>query len=146
MRRCALKECDVEFQPKHKRQRCCCERHGKIHSHRLYRAAGKEVREPWGDKRREAYHRRRALRKAASTGVPVRFGEIAERDEWVCGICDKPVDPKTLYPDPMSPSLDHVIPLTKGGAHDPSNVQLAHLVCNTAKGDRLDDERFVLTG
>ncbi|MFI6594983.1 HNH endonuclease [Nonomuraea sp. NPDC050536] len=134
------------FQPKSKRQYCCCEAHGKIHSHRKYRAAGKEVREEWGDARRERYHRRRALKKQASTGDPVRFSEIAERDKWTCGLCRKRVAPALAWPDPMSPSLDHVIPLTKGGLHDPANVQLAHLQCNTRKNNRGGGEQLALIG
>ena len=34
----------------------------------------------------------------------------------------------------MSASLDHVIALARGGAHDPGNVQLSHVHCNVAKG------------
>ena len=28
----------------------------------------------------------------------------------VCGICGKPVDKTLKYPDPMSPTVDHIIP------------------------------------
>jgi 5-methylcytosine-specific restriction endonuclease McrA len=40
---------------------------------------------------------------------------------------------KKKAPDPMSPSLDHILPLSKGGTHEPRNVQLAHLGCNVRK-------------
>lgn len=91
---------------------------------------------PWTDERRDAWHRRRALLLEASTGEPVILAEIAERDAWVCGLCKLPVDATLAYPDPMSKSLDHIVPLTRGGAHDPSNAQLAHLRCNVSKGNR----------
>lgn len=145
-KRCALPECGREFQPTSARQRCCCEAHGK----KLWRieaqADGRIKREPWGDRRRDAYHRRRALKKQASTGNPVLLSEIAKRDKWKCGICRKRVNPKLVWPHPMSPSLDHVVPLTKGGAHDPANVVLAHLVCNTSKGNRGGGEQLALIG
>ncbi|NKT05174.1 hypothetical protein GS485_11095 [Rhodococcus hoagii] len=51
-----------------------------------------------------------------------------------------------VYPHPKSASLDHVIPLSCGGAHDPSNVALAHLACNVAKGDRGGGEQLFLFG
>lgn len=48
----------------------------------------------------------------------------------------------------MSVSLDHVVPLSQGGAHDPANVQLAHLTCNVRKGAQLVErgEQLMLTG
>ena len=61
---------------------------------------------------------------------------IFERDGWVCGICREAVDAALEWPDPRSASLDHVVPLTKGGAHSPDNAQCAHLACNVSKGNR----------
>jgi len=53
--------------------------------------------------------------------------EIAERDEWTCQLCDSPVDPRLNYPHLLAASIDHVIPLSRGGADTQVNVQLAHL-------------------
>lgn len=56
----------------------------------------------------------------------------------VCGICGKPVNKNLKYPDPMSPVIDHIIPINKGG--HPSaieNLQLAHWSCNRQKSDKL---------
>lgn len=100
----------------------------------------------WDDRRRDNYHRRRALKKAAATGAPVIREEIAARDGYRCGLCGKRVDMSKPWPHPLSPSLDHIVPLTCGGAHDPSNVQLAHLRCNTAKGNRAVGEQLLLIG
>ena len=63
----------------------------------------------------------------------------------VCAICGKPVDKSIKYPDPMSPTVDHIIPLAKNG--DPvalDNLQLAHRYCNRMKGDKLMNERKVV--
>jgi len=35
------------------------------------------------------------------------------------------------------PSLDHVIPLSKGGEHSMSNARLAHTYCNSIKSDQV---------
>lgn len=143
---CALDGCGVEFLPSRRDQRCCSEKHGKLHYNRESRADGRQLPEPWTDARRDRYHRRRALKKAASTGEPVLFAEIAERDNWQCSLCLKPVGPAVAWPDSLSPSLDHRIPLTRHGAHDPSNVFLAHLGCNSSKGNRLSTTNPLLTG
>lgn len=59
--------------------------------------------------------------------------DVFERDNWVCGICSQPIDPSVKRPDMMSASLDHIIPISKGGPHTPDNVQAAHLRCNVRK-------------
>ena len=56
----------------------------------------------------------------------------------VCGICGQPVDKSIRFPDPMSPVIDHIIPIDKGGSPDDiDNLQLAHMCCNRAKSDKL---------
>jgi len=56
----------------------------------------------------------------------------------ICGICGKPIDMQLKYPDPLSPCVDHIIPVAKGGhPSDISNMQIAHWQCNRAKSDKL---------
>ena len=58
----------------------------------------------------------------------------------ICGICGKPVDKSLRYPHPMSPTIDHIIPINKGGHPiDINNLQLAHFCCNRQKSDKLID-------
>lgn len=55
-----------------------------------------------------------------------------------CGICGQPVDFTLKFPDPLSPCIDHIIPVDKGGhPSDIDNMQLAHLSCNRQKSDKL---------
>ena len=55
----------------------------------------------------------------------------------VCGICGKPVDFSIRYPHPLSPCIDHIIPVSKGGhPSDMDNLQLAHFTCNRQKSDK----------
>ena len=59
----------------------------------------------------------------------------------ICGICGKPVDKSIKYPDPMSPTVDHIIPIAAHG--DPvslDNLQLAHRYCNRMKSDKIPKE------
>ncbi|ACV09799.1 HNH endonuclease [Jonesia denitrificans DSM 20603] len=80
------------------------------------------------DKRGAVLHRgwiRDGIRKA-----------IYERDGYVCWICNKlcdtSVDPQT-HND--APTLDHIIPRSKGGTHEESNLKTAHRICNSLRGD-----------
>ncbi len=55
----------------------------------------------------------------------------------VCAICGLPIDKRLKFPDPMSATADHIIPVAKGGhPSDPSNLQIAHLICNQVKGTK----------
>ena len=64
--------------------------------------------------------------------------ELARRDGTDCGICGESVDMTLRRSDGlMCPSVDHVMPRSHGGNHDPENLQLAHLLCNMAKSDRV---------
>ncbi len=61
---------------------------------------------------------------------------VFERDDWTCRICGEPIDRGAPPKSPMSASLDHVVPLAKGGEHSMRNTQCAHLRCNMIKSDR----------
>lgn len=63
---------------------------------------------------------------------------IILRTQDTCGICGQPVDKSLRSPHPLSPTVDHIIPVARGG--HPSaleNLQLAHRVCNRAKSDKV---------
>lgn len=58
--------------------------------------------------------------------------------QTVCGICGKPVDKSLRYPHPLSPCIDHIVPIARGGhPSDLDNLQLAHWTCNRQKSDKL---------
>ncbi len=66
--------------------------------------------------------------------------KIILKTQTVCGICGQPVDFSYPYPHPLSPTVDHIIPVSKGG--HPSaleNLQLAHRWCNRQKSNKFFD-------
>lgn len=64
------------------------------------------------------------------------------KTQTICGICGKPVDFSYRAPHPLSPTVDHIIPVAKGGhPTDISNLQLAHRCCNRQKSDKLIEPR-----
>lgn len=85
--------------------------------------------------------RRRAdvklCRPCRITGWPLSPQALAVRDGTSCGICGLEVDMSLLDLHPMRPSVDHVLARANGGSNDPTNLQLAHLRCNSVKGARL---------
>ena len=60
------------------------------------------------------------------------------KTQSVCGICGHPVNFDKVFPDPWSATVDHIIPVSKGGDPvDVSNLQLAHLQCNRMKASKI---------
>lgn len=53
----------------------------------------------------------------------------------LCGLCYLPVDYSLPYPDPQSPTIDHITAIANGGPHLYENTQLAHAICNWRKND-----------
>ena len=65
-----------------------------------------------------------------------------------CAICDQPVDKTRRFPDPWSPEVDEIIPVSKGGSPtDLRNLCLTHRRCNQLKSDKsLDWARRAVRG
>jgi 5-methylcytosine-specific restriction endonuclease McrA len=102
---------------------------------------GKPVPDPSGLKKycgrscrqTERGRARRARRRRAHVET-VSLAVLRVRDADTCRICGKPIDFTRQAPHPQAATIDHVIALSKGGAHSYKNTQLAHWRCNMAKG------------
>jgi len=81
---------------------------------------------------RRKNHKRRAVLLAAFV-EDVKPLRVYARDGWRCHICGLKVDKRLAGTHQRGPTLDHLIPLSKGGQHSYDNVALAHRVCNTKK-------------
>lgn len=84
-----------------------------------------------------AFHDAYKARKSNALVEMFTRKEIFDRDGWQCHICRTEIDPEVAYPHPLSASLDHVVPLIRGGAHSRANVAAAHFTCNSSKKDRV---------
>lgn len=74
-----------------------------------------------------AHRQRRTQAIAASGGV--------------CLLCGEPMRLDLPGTHPDGPTLEHVIPVNRGGhPTDPRNLSASHLRCNSARGDRLLSE------
>lgn len=76
--------------------------------------------------------RREALELAAFVeDVPLQF--LVERDGGRCRLCGEPVALEEQVPHLLAPTVDHIVPLSRGGMHSKANTQLAHFACNARK-------------
>jgi len=71
--------------------------------------------------------------RARREGVPyeqVDLRLVYTKTAGRCGICGNAVEFETF-------TVDHVVPMSRGGHHVFSNLQPAHRSCNSQKGNRL---------
>lgn len=98
---------------------------------------------------RNRWHRREGRHRRRERGEQKGYGDVSllaleERDNHTCYLCGTKTDRSDYRVDesgnfiagPSYPSIDHVVPLSKGGTHDMSNVRLACCRCNAIKGNR----------
>jgi predicted nucleic acid-binding Zn ribbon protein len=75
--------------------------------------------------------------RGAKTKEKISIFAIAARDGWKCSICGRPINKDLDRNSKWAATIDHIVPLSKGGKHNWSNVRLAHRSCNSKKGDKL---------
>ena len=80
------------------------------------------------------------LRRCRVWNVPFEKGidrnTVAERVGTQCYVCHEEIDMNVEHPNPLSPTVEHIVPLSRGGGHVWGNVALSHFVCNNRKGPR----------
>ena len=87
-------------------------------------------------------HISRAKRYGVEYEHGITLQRVIERDHNVCQICGKVCDKNDKRwgtSGPTYPTIDHIIPLAKGGSHKWNNIQLAHGLCNSTKRDLIND-------
>lgn len=87
-------------------------------------------------------HRHRAKIYGCEYDGSVTLKKLIKRNGLRCAICGEMCDPNdhewTDYSGPKRPTIDHIIPMAKGGGHVWDNVQVAHAICNCRKGDKYE--------
>lgn len=64
---------------------------------------------------------------------------IYDRDGWRCQLCGEPVDMVADTTHPSAPTLDHIVPRSRGGSDDPDNLRLTHRGCNARRQSAIDE-------
>ena len=68
----------------------------------------------------------------------ITLEKLFRRDHGICYLCGEKCDWNDIdgvIAGLNYPSIDHVVPVAKGGTHTWDNIKLAHRSCNTAKRD-----------
>lgn len=99
---------------------------------------GKFVERSYGDRQQRKNRLRcddcRVLRYREHQTYRRNVQKVGKAD---CGICDDPIDFDLKYPDPFSLSIDHIVPLSRGGTNNEYNLQPSHLRCNFKKRNNI---------
>ncbi|GAB4677595.1 hypothetical protein MOKP105_04600 [Mycobacterium avium subsp. hominissuis] len=131
--------CSGGFERKHDRRRFC--------SNRCSAKASYEARKhtaEWRAAHRDAGRRRRARLRNAPVVEVFSSAEIFQRDKYRCHSCRRRCKKNAVVPNPLAPTIDHLIPLAAGGDHTRANVATACFECNSIKGDRGGGEQLAL--
>lgn len=87
----------------------------------------------------------RARRKGCEIEKGITLHKLLSKNGLSCAICGELCDLNDRSygngSGPKYPSIDHIIPLSKGGGHTWNNVQVAHIECNWKKGDQLKEDQ-----
>lgn len=111
----------------------------KVRRHRCERCRAAAVEAARKRHARAVRHLRKHRHRARHYGVDFERGvtatKVFERDNWTCQLCGCRT-PKRLKGsnEKRAPTLDHIVPMSKGGGHTWVNVQCACWECNIAKG------------
>lgn len=94
----------------------------------------------WSQQHPDEVHQQTLQRRARLRGVhveEVRPFEVFARDGWRCQLCGCPTPKRLLGTrSRRKPTIDHIVPISKGGPHSYANVQCACAQCNMRKNAR----------
>lgn len=85
-------------------------------------------------------HIRRAKKYGVECDRSITLEKLIEKKGLSCSICGLTCFYSGDSNADLYPSIDHIIPLSRGGGHTWENVQVAHRICNTIKNDQVGKE------
>lgn len=105
---------------------------------------GKKYHDECTIKARRARNRVKTMkRKGYVTNPTITHEAIADRDGVNCYLCGDDVDMSLPRTSRLGATLDHVIPISKGGSDSMENLRLTHWICNVKKSDKILGVGFV---
>ena len=88
-----------------------------------------------------ARYRIKTVKRQSKTTKPSRLAadQVVALYGDTCHICKEPIDPGLPRTSKMGLTVDHIIPLSKGGSDEMDNLRPAHWICNVRKSDKVTD-------
>lgn len=86
---------------------------------------------------RSQSNRSRENHMAAAYEENVVKEKVFQRDNYTCYLCGQACDKLDGWPSPRYPTLDHYVPISRGGKHNYQNCLTACWSCNKAKRNTL---------
>lgn len=91
---------------------------------------------------KKKYRKDERLKKCGRRQWNISLKRLYARDKGICWLCGKPTDMNDFRKDVHGnvicgesyPSIDHVVPVSRGGDHTWDNIRLAHRGCNSKRG------------
>ena len=77
--------------------------------------------------------RRRRARLAGSEVEHFDIEDVRMFHGDDCYLCGESINYRLRFPNPKSPSMDHIKPISAGGSHTVENCAMTHLECNLKK-------------
>ena len=100
--------------------------------------AGSNGRTYCSDRCAKRYSARlRRVREKEAFVEHINTCDVFADDDLICQLCGEPTVPHDWSEGwhPLAATIDHIVPLAKGGKHERANVQTAHALCNSLKSD-----------
>lgn len=88
------------------------------------------------------YRKKTARRQGVAKPSNIHYVEIFERDNGICWLCGEPVDSNLPRVSRMGGTIDHIVPISRGGSDVLDNCRLAHWICNNRKSNKLVEELY----
>lgn len=107
-------------------------------------------RGPWGSPRPPRIQRENRVWTRSNTTPEAKENGRVELtiSEWrevfwryggACHLCGEQISRDLDWPHPRSRSVDHLVPVSRGGSNDVDNLRPSHLACNLNRGSRVLD-------
>jgi 5-methylcytosine-specific restriction endonuclease McrA len=107
----------------------------------------KQSRKEWyysenGREKHFQYNLKRRSYKNHVRFYGIKRKEILNRDNWTCQNCGCKVHDRTTgdWNTPDKAHIDHIIPISKGGHSEPSNLQILCRTCNLSKHSKVEKQ------
>lgn len=112
-----------------------CSAYGKVYCEGCKKEAKRKYKKQY--KKELGSHRKKVRRGGGFWNSKVRRSVVFSQDGYRCYLCHRKCRQSFQYNDPLSATVDMVVPASKGGDWDYHNLRCACRQCNSLKSNKL---------